>query len=385
MYEKLRRLSACVPIFCAAMACGGKSTPAPTSQPEDTSGDEWTVPKHADPFWALTDGGRQPRGGTTRGGPIELQREPGPAWERLHEPKLAKRERDRRAIVAMAGTFVSTFEFVETERFAPASDPAQTADPAQKAPYRSWGTEVVLVLEDSPAFVSLQHILVMTFQKQDGTLSEPVVIKHWRQDWRYEDKVIWRYQGLQRWAKVEMAVPAVIGTWSQAVYQVDDSPRYETHGAWEHHKTFSQWIGHRTARPLPRRESSVRNDYNMLFGANIHTVTATGWSHTQHNLKIRVGEGGERHHLGQELGFNRYRRLKDFDTQPALKYWQASSPFWALVRDWWTTQFDTRAKLHLRPTVNDKPMYEWLFPMAEDKEAATKETVANVLRKFVKW
>src|SRR5690606_39448320 len=61
-------------------------------------------------------------------------------------------------------------------------------DPALKpdAPYQSWGTEYVFVSEDRGDFIALQHVLVMRMQDRDGRISEPLVTRHWRQEWRYE-------------------------------------------------------------------------------------------------------------------------------------------------------------------------------------------------------
>jgi len=83
-----------------------------------------------------------PRGGTTAGAPVTLDEAPGAAWRALHEPGLTKRERDRRAILAMAGTFRASFDFLEVAGFRPGFVPDR--------PYQSWATEYVYVLRDEP-------------------------------------------------------------------------------------------------------------------------------------------------------------------------------------------------------------------------------------------
>ena len=67
------------------------------------------------------------------------------------------------------------------------------------------------------------------------------------------------------------------GAWSQTVYQVDDSPRYGSLGRWVHSDEASIWEGGDAWRPLPRREHSVRSDYQVLAGRNRHTILPTGW------------------------------------------------------------------------------------------------------------
>ena len=87
--------------------------------------------------------------------------------------RLSALERDRRAILAMAGDYQVNFDFLEIETFQPGT--------ARDEPYQSWGTERVYVDADNGAYISLVHILDMRILKDDGQLSEPIVTKHWRQ------------------------------------------------------------------------------------------------------------------------------------------------------------------------------------------------------------
>ena len=73
-------------------------------------------------------------------------------------------------------------------------------------------------------------ILVMTVQNPDGEMSKPMTMKHWRQDWSYEDSQLNVYQGNNIWRMEQVPAETVRGHWTQAVYQVDDSPRYEGFG-----------------------------------------------------------------------------------------------------------------------------------------------------------
>jgi len=194
--------------------------------------------------WPFIDtGSMQPRGGTTKGPPVTLMSGPSRVWEHLREAGLEKKERDRRAILAMAGPYRTSFNFLETVGFTPDFTPDQ--------PYASWATEYVYVLADEPDFISLQHVIVMFFQ-DDGGVSGPMVVKHWRQDWRYQDRDLRVYRGDNRWQQQRLDPETVRGKWSQAVFQVDDSPRYESLGAWRHSDSYSVWESADTWRPLPR-------------------------------------------------------------------------------------------------------------------------------------
>src|SRR3981189_610663 len=128
--------------------------------------------------WPLGEAALKPRGASTRGGPVVLDPAPGKAWQRLREPGLSAVERDRRGIFAMAGPYRVSFDFLEIVRFDPALKP--------DAPYQSWGTEYVFVAEDRGDFIALQHILVMRMQMEDGSTGKPMVVRHWRQEWRYQ-------------------------------------------------------------------------------------------------------------------------------------------------------------------------------------------------------
>lgn len=268
------------------------------------------------------------RGGVSKGSSVQLQTTASEAWKELQKPNISEQERDRRAILAMAGSYRASFDFVETMGFSEGYQP--------QSPYRSWGTEVVYVLENSPQKVVLQHVLLM--RSPD---SEPVVVKHWRQDWQYQPSSVLRFQGSDTWRLEPVKSEQSQGLWSQTVYQVDDCPRYGGIGLWQHQSGMSVWSSDPTWRPLPRREFTVRNDYQVLDGINRHIITPTGWIHEQENNKVVLQHDRSTKVLAREFGLNRYELLENFDTQPADSYTSSTEPFWAMVR----AQWETRAKV----------------------------------------
>src|SRR5690606_32034713 len=86
------------------------------------------------------------------------------------EPADAPPEQDRAAILAMQGEYDVEFGFDETVIYQPGYEHASAK--------RSGGSEIVLVVEDSPGRIVLQHLLV---HAPTGH-----VTKHWRQDWTWE-------------------------------------------------------------------------------------------------------------------------------------------------------------------------------------------------------
>ncbi|HEY3517357.1 MAG TPA: DUF6607 family protein [Gammaproteobacteria bacterium] len=303
----------------------------------------------------------RPRGGTTRGAPLTLATEPSAAWRAVQEPGLTKFERDRRAILAMAGGYRTTFDFLETVGFTAGFTPSR--------PYQSWGTEYIYVVEDLGTFIRLQHLMVMFIADRDGKVQGPFVQKHWRQDWRYEDTDLHVFVGRNRWVHQTKTADEVRGLWSQAVFQVDDSPRYESVGEWEHYGSYSAWTSGRTARPLPRRESSVRSDYQILEGTNRHALTPTGWVQEEDNLKLVLDEQGQPAadvpYLSREVGVARYEHVVDFDFSAGDQYWQRTGVFWRDVRAAWDAVYAERESFEYLEEVDGQEMFVPLFEHAE--------------------
>src|SRR4030095_3484421 len=101
---------------------------------------------------------------------VTLDKSESPAWQRLQEKGITDLERDRRAILAMAGTYRGTVGFLDVTPVG--------GDNKPKAPYQSWGTEKVYVDSDKGEFISLVHILEMRIVQPDVTVREPIVTKH---------------------------------------------------------------------------------------------------------------------------------------------------------------------------------------------------------------
>lgn len=300
----------------------------------------------------------QPRGGTTTGPEVTLEAQPYKGWLAIQEKGLSKFERDRLAILAMAGPYRTSFDFLEVAGYQLDYEPVE--------PYQSWATEYVYVLEDSDEFISLQHIIVMFFQDGDE-VSGPHVVKHWRQDWAYEKASVLAYVGNQTWELQPVPEDEIAGSWSQAVYQVDDSPRYESWGNWEHNSSFSSWESATTWRPLPRREFSVRDDYQVLEGSNRHSILPNGWLHEEANYKRVLEKESETgaDYLAKELGVNRYERIVGHDFSAGDEYLERTGAFWADVRSTWDQLKSEQNRIELDLESANTPMFLRLFEAAE--------------------
>lgn len=332
----------------------GQSSPAPATPAQ-------TTPEPNTDFlfgWGeLPVAQARPGGGMTHGTPVTLAP---PRALPLAEIAAAKTpfERDRAAILSLAGDYKTSFHFMETLGL--------TQDFKLARPYHSWATEQVRVIEDTGRFISLQHMLVMYFRQPDGTVAGPMVMKHWRQDWTFEDTDLHVYNGDDIWVRRKLAAGEAAGTWSQAVSQVDDSPRYEAYGKWEHRGNLSQWTGSRELRPLPRREHTTRKDYTVMEGEHRIILTSAGWLHQQENRKRVAGPAaGEPRYIAEELGLDRYERI----TAPSLaagdEYWRNTAAYWAVVRRVFRELQARHDRLVLHDRIGQQALFEPLFAEAD--------------------
>jgi hypothetical protein len=348
----------------------------PSLWAQDTStASDLPAPRQYTYSWMFSDADEmKPRGGTTAGPSVVLDQQLSAGFQQLQSAELTRLDRDRQAILAMAGAYRTSFDFIETVGFTPQYEP--------RAPYQSWGTERVYVVASEPDFISLQHIIVMHFAAEDGTLSAPMVVKHWRQDWQYQDTVVHAFQGNGVFERHDLDVRATAGTWTQTVYQVDDSPRYEAIGRWTHVQGVSFWQSDDRRRPLPRREFSVRDDYQTLFGSHRITITPHGWTQEEDALKLVLDErnnpDSEQPYLAREAGLSRYDRIVGYDFSAGDDYWRKTGPFWSRVRDYWTTLYRNESAFHFVKSVEGVPLFMALFNMADESFETVEQTNAAI-------
>jgi hypothetical protein len=253
-------------------------------------------------------------------------------------------EQDRTAILAMQGEYAVTFDFRET---VPVAEGYELAEP-KFTPAR----EVVIVVEDTGDFIMLQHLLIV------GEEDNPFIVKHWRQDWEYQPDSVLAFQGHDDWTVEPVSAEEAAGVWSQTVYQVDDSPRYAAVAPWTHDEDgVSTWEPPVSWRPLPRRDDTTRDDYDVIAAVNRHTVTSWGWTHEQDNSKLVVEADGTTHELVREIGVNTYRNTDFSNDQAALDYWAATEDYWALVRARFDWLEDNTQRFHIEDDAEGTLLY----------------------------
>ncbi|MAD12401.1 MAG: hypothetical protein CMC04_06750 [Flavobacteriaceae bacterium] len=259
-----------------------------------------------------------------------------------------KKTQDINAIKSMCGCFEVSFNFSETFNYSNDSLYLPSKNKIDK------GLEWAQLVVDEKNEISIQHLL------QVGNPSNPYIIKHWRQDWLYENQNLYDYQGGNKWTHTSKSKKEVKGQWTQKVYQVDDSPRYDGTGTWVFVDNKKYWES-TTNAPLPRRELSIRNDYNILKRGNRHEITHDGWIHDQNNLKVINQNEEDEFVLAKEKGYNIYKKVDDSRCKGASDWWEKNKNKWFIVRSKWNNIYSQNQDLHLHYKVNNMTLYEHLF------------------------
>ncbi len=269
---------------------------------------------------------------------------------REHSAPRCEPARDRAAILGMAGTFDVSFNFEEVKAIAPGYE--------LRDPYTTGGTEVVSAIDQGPGHVVLQHVLLIEIGPDQF-----FPLKHWRQDWVFQDRELLEFQGNRIWTHRRLSKKEARCTWSQAVSQVDDGPRYESYGFWKHRRHESSWTSRLTYRPLPRREFSQRSDYDVLLAVNTHVVRAAGWDHEEDNWKLQLDT---RSALVKEEGLNQYTRINLPAERVALDYLERTADFWADVRVEWEALIGEHGSVQVENAIDGVAPYDILFAVAEE-------------------
>ena len=276
-------------------------------------------------------------------------------------------EKDKATILKMCGCYKVTFNYTETFVFS--TDPSYNSSPDMKESIY----ELVDLTEESENKLVLQHIL------QTSSDSNAFVVKHWRQDWQYEDINIFSYDLNNKWVNKNLKKNDVDGKWSQKVFQIDDMPRYSGIGSWVYLDDQIYWQSTCDA-PLARRETKIRSDYNVLNRGNRVEITNYGWLHEQDNKKIfRTNFSDEI--IAMEKGYNTYEKVDEEKCQMAINWWKKNSNKWQYVRDNWNKRLAQSSDLFVDLENNSISLYKRISDLNIDSVNASviDETIASYI------
>ena len=277
-----------------------------------------------------------------------------------------KKAEDQKAIKSMCGCYEVKFNFAETFQFTKDSlyKPSKTK--------YDYGLEWVELVEDQQNKIVMQHILITGKTEDD-------IVKHWRQDWEFENTKFYDFKKDLTWNFETKPKNEVKGQWTQRVYQVDDSPRYEGSATWLHVDGRHFWTN-TTDAPLPRREHTVRSDYNVLKRTNTHEITKEGWIHNQDNEKIVRSENGKDVLLAKEKGFDTYTKVDDSKCIIAQNYWKKNALTWKKVRDKWESIFVKDKDLVMQISQDKQPLFMKLFALKPD---SSREEISKIIDSYI--
>ncbi len=280
----------------------------------------------------------------------------------------AQSTEEKQAVKSLCGCFEVEFKYAETF----ASDTAYRFHPR----YHASGLEWVVAEESSGEKWVLQHLLV---------IDDTTVIKHWREDWEFEKQDLWSFNYDATWTHSTFEKQQTKGLWTQTVWEVDDGPRYQGSGRWVHSNGKYYWEN-TTDAPLPRREYTKRNDYNVMKRTNRIIITDTGWVHEQDNEKIIRRDSLPDVSIVGEKGYNIYRRTDESKCKQASAWWQQHKQFWSAIRQGWETVMKDKNSIHLLAEVDGEYLYQRLDELEKQGLAIgqLKEKVLNVLDKYTK-
>ena len=275
----------------------------------------------------------------------------------------AQKKQDIEAIKEMCGCFEIDFKFSETFQFSNDSNYSKSKN------YNAKALEYAMLIKDEKDHISIQHLLVMG----------DYVIKHWRQDWIYQNKDFLKYDGNTNWKYMSKTKKDVKGQWTQKVFQVDDSPRYEGSATWVHVDGKSYWENSSYA-PLPRREYTKRNDYNIMIRGNRHEITKYGWLHDQDNFKVvKDLESDSEVIIASEKGLNKYTKVDESKCNEAKKWWDENNQKWSFVLNKWNSIYSKKDDISLRQTVENKPLFSFLF----EENLVREDEIGLIIDSFV--
>ena len=294
--------------------------------------------------------------------------------------QLGPKPEDVTAIKGQCGCHEVGFVYAET--FAP------DKSYAFKDRYTAKGTEWVFVVEETPApdgkpgqpgKIVIQHLLVA---------NDTMVIKHWREDWLFENTALLKFDQGASWKRADLTPAQAKGQWTQKVFEVDDSPRYEGSATWIHADGRHYWESTVDA-PLPRREYTKRTDYNIMRRTNHHEIRPGGYVHEQDNDKIIRSEAGDQL-LVSEKGLNNYRRTDENKCRAAKDWWASNHTYWNDVRAVWDEVLDRKDGVALRGQVKGSVLGRELDEIAATAQkpgytsATGRPLIRAVINKYLK-
>ncbi|MFT3827704.1 MAG: hypothetical protein QM731_27540 [Chitinophagaceae bacterium] len=277
----------------------------------------------------------------------------------------AQSKEDISSIKSLCGCYEVEFKYAETF--------ATDKNYQLKDKYVAKGIEWAGLVEGTDKKFVIQHILV---------IDDSMIVKHWREDWTYQNTDLLKYNQGTEWKKVHLPASQVAGQWTQSVWEVDDAPRYQGTAVWVHQNGQHFWKNV-TDAPLPRREYTKRKDYNVLTRGNTIALTDTGWVHEQDNAKVVRTAGQPDQLVVMEKGYNIYRKIDDSKCKVASQWWAKYNGYWNKVRSNWDNLIGKKELVSLQREVKNQSLTKQLESLESKDATAKQDEISAQIKKIL--
>ena len=253
----------------------------------------------------------------------------------------------------MQGEYIVDFAFDETVLLQPGYERA----PAM----RSGGNETVIVVQDTPTKIVLQHILV------DGKSGH--VTKHWRQDWIYEAPSRFEFSADQTWTvrahscRTRPQAPGRSACTKSATRRATAAPAA---GLRQRHRHLDQRPDLASAA-APRVHQAQRLQRGLRDQPPYASRRAAGPTSSS-TPRCCASPTARRWSWRASSASTITRRPTEVDFKPAYKYWDATQDYWAKVRTRWDAFLGKPPGVHLKTKIDGMAMIIPLFTQAGELE-----------------
>ena len=121
-------------------------------------------------------------------------------------------------------------------------------------------------------------------------------------------------------------------------------------------------------------DNNNNNDYDIIIGTNIHTITPSGWVHEQNNNKTTLDNTV----IAKEIGLARYQRIENFDWSAGYAYWDETSYFWKKVKEVWWREIESSKKIKVNFEIDGNTLFSRLFELADEYRNGDLDTIEKV-------
>lgn len=275
---------------------------------------------------------------------------------------LASFEGDRAQLLNLSGCFLTDYNFAEKERLHESYSQAEFQKNSKR--YDASAIEWIELVEDTGPRLLFQRIMVI-----DQGQTEPYVFKHHSEQWTYEPRFYYEYQGDGSYIPHNLSQKEREGVWRRDVNSLDDGPRYQCVARWqksENQNSKATWACENYS-PIPGREfrDMRRNDYQGLQRKTQIHSSNWGWKELQWNQKVRE-EAGAFIPFVSELGNTTYTKIEDKHCAPAKSFWNKRKNFWIIAREVWNEVLDGQRHYSSHAKLNNTPRYEAINLVAEE-------------------